>query len=561
MLFKKLLSRPRLEAGAQKPSWVVYANKWPASLTAIDSALAIADQTPLVTDRVVVVGEVWLSNRAQLLVDLSLEGASDLELAARLWERYGLDAPLRMNGMFAFYVYDRRDRRGYLVRDRAGSRTLYYSAQGVAGARLRNVAAASGCREVDSVALRDYLCCAFVPGERTLLKGVLEVRPGTIVEFPGGRKHTYWAIEERLIKNRSLEWHGLRLRELLEQVISEYLPNDDVGVYLSGGLDSSCVTALARRLHARDVHTYSIHFGSETPNELEFSTLVADHCKTRHTIIEITPEQMWGLLPETMGLLDDPIGDPLTVPNLILGREAKRSVNVILNGEGGDPCFGGPKNQPMLLRQLYGGERRQIEDYLASFQKCSADLERLLKPDVYREATRQGYVFEADLKARASYLNQLMFINTKYKGADHILTKVNNLTSALGISGRSPLFDQRVVEMSLEIPPDFKLKGAQEKAVLKAAVADLLPQTILERPKSGMMVPVQLGFRKYWQRQARDLLLGRRARIADYLQQGVIKEWLDYQGDTWSRYGVKLWLLASLEYWLQANLDSSKTFI
>lgn len=551
-MFLRLLGRPKLEVGVQKPAWVVYTGRHPDTVECADTVLA--NEVCVVTERLVLAGEVWLSNRRELLAEMGLKLDSDLELAARLWERYGLNAPMKMQGMFAFYVYDRTKSQGYLVRDRVGSRTLYYSENGVVGARLRNVAAGYR-KEIDPVALRDYLCCAFVLGERTLLKGVSEVRPGTIVEVPGGRKHIYWAIEERLIDERPLEWHAARLRRLLEQVVEEYLPDDDVGIYLSGGLDSSCVTALARKLHNREIYTYSIHFGSETPNELEFSTLVANHCKTRHSVIEITPEQMWNLLPETMGLLDDPIGDPLTVPNLILGREARKSVRVILNGEGGDPCFGGPKNQPMLLRQLYGGERRQIDDYLASFQKCSGDLGRLLRPEVYREAMQVGYPFEEDFRTQASYLNQLMFINTKYKGADHILTKVSNLTSELGIVGRSPLFDQRVVDLSLEVPPDFKLKGAEEKAVLKAAVVDLLPVSILERPKSGMMVPVQLGFRKYWQQQARALLLSRRARVADYLQQNVIREWLDYQGDLWSRYGVKLWLLVSLEYWLQANLN------
>jgi asparagine synthase (glutamine-hydrolysing) len=146
-----------------------------------------------------------------------------------------------------------------------------------------------------------------------------------------------------------------------------------------------------------------------------------------------------------------------------------------------------------------------------------------------------------------------MALNIKFKGADQILTKVNNLTQAAGLQGRSPLFDQRIVELSMQIPPQYKLSGVQEKAVLKKAIADLLPERILFRPKSGMMVLVQLGFQKYWQREARALLLNRQAEIAPYLNQSLIREWLNYRGDTWRRYGVKLWLLVSLEIWLQVN--------
>jgi asparagine synthase (glutamine-hydrolysing) len=247
----------------------------------------------------------------------------------------------------------------------------------------------------------------------------------------------------------------------------------------------------------------------------------------------------------------------------LLGRLARESVEVVLNGEGGDPCFGGPKNQPMLINSLYGSVTNQdaLYAYLISFQKCAVDLPQLLKPEVWTAVQTAPWVFTEDLYSQASYLNRLMAMNIKFKGADQILTKVSNLTQAALLQGRSPLFDQRIVELSMEIPPEYKLSGVEEKAVLKQAItygtslaiADILPDTIIHRPKSGMMVPVQLGFRKYWQQEARDLLLNRNACITPYLNQLPIRNWLNYQGDTWSRYGVKLWLLASLEIWLQVN--------
>lgn len=155
----------------------------------------------------------------------------------------------------------------------------------------------------------------------------------------------------------------------------EYLPpQQPVGVFLSGGLDSSCITALATQWHDAPVHIYSIHFGAECANELEFSSLVANHCHTNHHILEITFHQMWDKLPETMAYLDDPIGDPLTVPNLLVGKLANQDVCVTLNGEGGDPCFGGPKNQPMPIDSLYGSVtvRDPLQAYLTSFQKCGS---------------------------------------------------------------------------------------------------------------------------------------------------------------------------------------------
>ena len=507
-------------------------------------------------EQFVVVGDVWLSNRDDLLkVHFPDFSGSDQQLVAQLWEKLGQESLKLLEGMFALVVWDRQRQLLSLVRDRIGARTLYYTTGWIAP-QLRSLTPYRSA-ELDLVALRDYLCCSFVPGGRTMWQDVQEVRPGTILQLPSGRVESYWQLQEQIVaKDESIVWHGDRLRSLLDQVVQEYLPkNQAVGVFLSGGLDSSCITALMAKFHNAPIHSYSIHFGVECQNELEFSSLVAEHCQTQHHILEITFRDMWDRLPETMADLDDPIGDPLTVPNLLLGKLARESVEVVLNGEGGDPCFGGPKNQPMLMNSLYGGVNNQdtLQAFLISFQKCATDLPQLLKPEIWNAVQTAPSVFSPDLNSDASYLNRLMALNIKFKGADQILTKVSNLTQAAGIHGRSPLFDQRVVDLSMQIPPEYKLSGVEEKAVLKQAVADLLPPAIIHRPKSGMMVPVQLGFRKYWQREGKDLLLNRKSAIAPYLETPIIRDWINYRGDTWSRYGVKLWLLTSLEIWLQVN--------
>ncbi|MBW4692804.1 MAG: asparagine synthase [Lyngbya sp. HA4199-MV5] len=483
----------------------------------------------------------------------------DQELVAHLWEQVGTGTWEKLTGAFVLAVWDREQQQLWLGRDRSGIRTLYYTTDGATrwiAPQLGTIAPHCSA-DLDLVALRDYLCCAFVPGDRTLWQAIREVRPGSMVQLPDGAVQTYWHLQEHITHpDKPLEWHGDGLRTLLDAVVQAYLPvGEPVGAFLSGGLDSSCITALAAKFHDAPLHTYAIHFGADCPNELEFSSLVAQHCHTQHHMLEITFKEMWEHLPETMAALDDPIGDPLTVPNLLLGRLAAETVKTVLNGEGGDPCFGGPKNQPMLINALYGNVTQQetLQAYLTSFQKCAIDLPQLLKPEVWSAVQSEPSVFADTLQSRDRYLNRLMALNIQFKGADQILTKVNNLTRAAGIDGRSPLFDPQVVALSMTIPPEYKLSGVQEKAVLKQAVANLLPATILQRPKSGMMVPVQRGFREHWNRQARSLLLSRHAAIAPYLNQTLIRNWLDYTGDTWGRYGVKLWLLASLEYWLQVR--------
>ncbi|MDZ8187488.1 MAG: asparagine synthetase B family protein [Nostoc sp. ChiSLP02] len=536
---------------------------WRDDNFAVISALTTEQFAISRSEKFVVVGDVWLSNRLELLQKLGADAnnfsQNNCQLIAELWEKFGCESLKFLVGMFGLVVWDRQRQILWLGRDRIGSRTLYYTNTGAiraAAPKMRSLASYR-TNDVDLVALRDYLCCAFVPGERTLWEQVREVRPGTVIEMPSEKINTYWELQQQITgENESLVWHGEQLRSLLNRVVREYLPqNAPVGVFLSGGLDSSSITALAAQFHYLPVHTYSIHFGAECPNELEFSSLVAEHCQTQHHILEITFKDMWERLPETMAYLDDPIGDPLTVPNFLLGKMARRDVQVILNGEGGDPCFGGPKNQPMLINSLYGSINNQdsLQAYLIAFQKSALDLPQLFKSEVWAAVETEPSVFSTDLNSHVSYLNRLMALNIKFKGADHILTKVNNLTQAADLHGRSPLFDQRVVDLSMQIPPKYKLSGVEEKAVLKQAVADILPQAIIHRPKSGMMVPVHLGFRKYWQREARKLLLDKKSAIASYLNQSLLHNWLDYKGDIWGRYGVKLWLLVSLEIWLQVN--------
>jgi asparagine synthase (glutamine-hydrolysing) len=507
--------------------------------------------------RFMIVGDVWLSNRQELLAKLALApDLLDIQLLAQLWDKWQLDTPNRLQGMFGLVVCDVELEQISIVRDPVGARTIYHTT-GKTWWIAPQLSSLNPYRshQLDPISLRDYLTCSFVPGDRTMWQDVREIRPGTILKLPGEQIVPYWQLQEQVVAQESLVWHGDRLRSQLERVMREYLPaQQPVGVFLSGGLDSSCITALAAQLHDAPIHTYSIHFGAECANELEFSSIVANHCRTNHHILEITFQDMWNKLSETMAYLDDPIGDPLTVPNLLVGKLASHDVSIILNGEGGDPCFGGPKNQPMLIDSLYNSvtNRDPLQAYLTSFQKCVGDLPQLLKPE-FLQQIQQPWIFEADLNSDMSFLNRLMALNIKFKGADQILTKVNNLTQAAGLQGRSPLFDRRIVEMSMTIPPEYKLSGVREKAVLKQAVIDLLPAVIIDRPKSGMMVPVQLGFRTYWQRQAASILLSRRALIAPYINQAIIKDWLNFNGDVWGRYGVKLWLLASLEVWLKAN--------
>ncbi len=516
------------------------------------------------TGEIVISGDVVLANAAELRSRSDSPEAEHGELLAELIRCHGTNAGRHALGMFAVAAYNRRTGEAMLLRDSIGGRTLYYADDGREGCwfagrlhHLRRCPAVS--RAISLPALQHYLTCAFVPGEQTLWEDVRELAPGTARALRDRTIHTYWEPREGdWDPNEPPESCARRLRPLLEEAVQNVLPaHGPTGVFLSGGLDSSLVAALAKRYAHGPVHSFAVHFGPEHRNELEFSSRAASHCGTIHHVLELSGKVIRDNLMESVALLDDPIGDPLTTPNLLLARAAKQEANVVLNGEGGDPCFGGPKNLPMILHGLYGRDEACESAYLRSFQKCYDDLPRLLTEEV-RTALKENRPealftpFFAPDYMRA-YLNRLMWINVRFKGADHILTKVSNLSTAAGLLAHSPLFDRRIVEMSFAVPPEHKLTGVTEKAILKRAVADLLPEPILTRPKSGMLVPVQAWFRKELKGFARAHLLDRRARTRDYLNAAVVREWLGYEGCLFPRHGVKLWLLLTLELWLRAQ--------
>src|SRR5690606_38857892 len=240
-------------------------------------------------------------------------------------------------------------------------------------------------------AVRSFLTFAYLPARETLLREVHEVLPGRCVRLhPDGTHtdHTHWEPREDIAEGAPAA-HALRPRGTLEQSVTRRLPaGQAVGVLLSGGIDSSLVTALAAKLHDHPVHTYSISFGADAPDELGYSGLVATHCATRHRVLTVPADTVAARLADTVGLLDRPVGDPLTVPNLTLAEAvAAHRLAVARNRHGGLPVFGGPKSlptpTPALFREAPAPDAR-ARAYLDSYRKCHADLPALLTPDALR---------------------------------------------------------------------------------------------------------------------------------------------------------------------------------
>jgi asparagine synthase (glutamine-hydrolysing) len=459
-----------------------------------------------------------------------------------------------------------------LARDAIGHRTLFYAPKGPRGFAYASdiktlLSRGEASASLDARAVAAYLSCAYIPGRSTLFQGVKELLPGHTLQCTGDAhvERPFFSLpEERDAEtwSEAEERDAIKdLRALLERSVRENLePDDEAAASLSGGIDSSVVVALVQRALKRPLHTLSIAFGAEYKNELEWSSAVARHVGSHHTILHLTPEAILASLDETHALLASPIGDPLTVPNAILFRKARELARYVWNGEGGDPCFGGPKNLPMLLAELYGDGQNDAEEssprarsYYRAHLKCFDELPSLLTEEALAVLADAPLESEVDpyFEGERSFVGALSEINVIWKGGHHILPKVDQLARAFGVQPRSPLFSKNVVELASRLPPSLKLRGSVEKYALKEAVRDLLPAAVIDRPKSGMMVPVEGWFQGPLLPLARERLLGG-ALPWDIVKKSAVEALVDGRvGGLRPRRGVKIWLLVALESYLR----------
>jgi asparagine synthase (glutamine-hydrolysing) len=468
----------------------------------------------------------------------------------------------------------------YLQRDPSGIKVLYWTRHRdriVFASEIKALFADSSVpRTLRISALPEYLTFSFVPGSRTMFEGIYELQPGSLLSCQGDEPkiRRYFLFERHELNGGPElppEHYFKEVRTELEHAVKECCIQDaPPAVFVSGGIDSSAVLAVtARQFSGIPIKTFSVHFGLRYANENGFVQLMVDRYKTDHTWLQIEPSGFLDRMRHIIWILDDPIGDPITVPNFLLAEAASRVSPLVLNGEGGDPCFGGPKNIPMILSMLYGAQAHFSgsgleKAYLWSFRKCYEDLAQILNPDILKESggkdaleeTLRPYLHAAEPK---SFLNRLMATNIRLKGANLILVKVDKMTSANGVLALPPLFSGRIIEASMACPPTLKLWGNIEKFVLKKAVEDIVPQPIVDRPKSGMMVPVRFWFQADMKRYAQHVLSVGNLKQLGLFNADYVRSLLKYHVTDTNRmrYGTKLWMLITFMLWHELMIQSS----
>ncbi len=483
----------------------------------------------------------------------------------RAFEENGLDMLEDLRGEWILAIRTRD--RLVIARDAAGVRTAFWGSHRgrvLVAVEPKGVVAAPGFpRRIHAPSVAQFLAFSFVPGERTALADVFELPAGYRLDIDllhSTTRLVRWFHHEDFDASdgQPAEWVG-PTRVAVDRAVADRVPeHDPVSVFLSGGLDSSLVTAAAAQVRRERGESppisWSIHFGARYPNELEYAAAVAVHTGTDHRVLEVKAGDVAKHLRRLAWHLDEPIGDPVTAGNFALAGAAASESAWVLNGEGGDPVFGGPKNLPMLLAHWYPADtshRFRETQYLATWRRAGDEIASLLHgdllDDIDLERDLDGVIrpyFVADRPKH--FLNKLMVANMRLKGAHLILPKVDRLLGAHALTPLSPLFDRDVMRLSLEMPPTAKLRFGVEKWVLKQAYGDVLPAEVVNRPKSGMRVPVRWWFRGDLKRLAQDLLSPRAVRRAGVFRPERVREILRQES---GRDGLRVWMLVTFELW------------
>jgi len=470
-------------------------------------------------------GEIY--NFAELRADLEARGhtfrtGSDVEPVLHLYEDEGVRCVERLRGMFALALWDDRRRRLLLARDRLGKKPLIWGERPeglVFASELGAVRAGWGAGEIDLEALDAFLALGAVPAPRTIEQAYRKLEPGTRLILEADRPpriERYWDLSAlpKLDVGRAEAVHLVRdkLREAVRLRLVSEVP---LGLFLSGGVDSSAILALACEALGHGPKTFSIGFDDPTFDESTWAREAARHHGADHHQLTVQPDSV-ELLDEVLGQYGEPYADSSCLPTWILAKMAREHVTVALTGDGGDELFAGYPRYRWLLR--FGRAARFVPRALAQAAAAhlpfgrTAELLGLDDPgrvfelfSVFGTRRRRELVtFELDgereageehvrkmwRRADGGPLDRILGTEARTYLPDDLLVKMDIATMAHSLEARSPLLDHELVELVFRLPPELKLDGRRSKALLKDAVADAYPPGFLERPKRGLGVPL-----------------------------------------------------------------------
>jgi asparagine synthase (glutamine-hydrolysing) len=497
-------------------------------------------------------------------------------------------------GMYAFAIWDRRERELFAARDRLGIKPLYYceTDKGLLFAsEIKSILAVrSAPREVDTSLVDAYMAFGYIPGADTLHKGVRRLLPGHTLTWRDERTRIapYWDLDFGGQSAQPLERHAEQTRTLLRESVALHLRSDvPLGVFLSGGLDSSAVVALLSRDASAGLKTFSVayNFGPEY-DETPYARIVADAFATDHHEIRVTPQEFVDFVPRYVWHMDEPVTEAAAISLYFVSKLAREQVVVCLSGEGADELFAGydfytynlaiERMQRFLGRPLFSGlaalaratgRAGKLQKYLTlagqpfeSRYRGISSYEERKKLDLYTSSfashaargNDECGAFIQDLFRRSAQwdpLSRMLYFDTKTWLVDDLLIKADRMSMAASIELRVPFLDHRVVEFAASVPSRHKIRGRETKFLLKRSLEGSLPQEIIRRRKMGFPTPLDVMFRGELFDYANDVLLSRKATERGYFDPRRVERLLSDHRDRQASNHREIWQLVVLEEW------------
>lgn len=517
---------------------------------------------------------------------------SDSEVILAAYAAWGEAAVARLEGMFAFALWDRDRRQLLLARDRLGKKPLFLweSGQGIGFAsELKSLLALPGFpREIDASVLPGYFAFGYVPSPRSVFRNVRKLPPGHYAVFREGRiaETPYWSLESTPGfaggEAEALEELHRRLAAAVEDRLVSDVP---FGAFLSGGLDSSVVVALMAERMAMPVRTFSIGFEEARYSELSDARRVARHLGTEHHELVVRPEAT-ALVERLVWHLDEPFADSSALPTYLVAELARPHVKMVLSGDGGDEAFAGYERyrkflalerlgavRPLAARGLglagrwLSGQRgqrlRRLAERLSErFPDSYLSGVALSRPAELRAllgaAGDEGYAALHPLfrpEDRRPLLDRIVEADIRSYLLDDILVKLDRMTMAASIEGRAPLLDHRVLEFAVRLPVFLRLRHGRGKYLLRQLARRWLPSDILDKPKQGFAIPLPEWFRGTLGAMAADVFASRAFRERGWLDPGVADRLLSAHRRGTAEHSEPLWQLLVLELWARRFLD------
>lgn len=489
----------------------------------------------------------------------------DTEVILKSYHAWGNDCVERLQGMFAFAVWERDSGRLILARDRLGIKPLYIAElrNGLRFASTLPALLASGGIDtsIDSVALHHYMSFhAVVPAPHTILNGVRKLPPATIrvIEADGrSRDHRYWSLRfDTLREEKELsyeDWQERTLDALRLAVERRLVADVPVGVLLSGGLDSSLIVGLLAEQGQHGLNTFSVGFeaaGGEKGDEFEYSDIIARHFNTEHHRIFVDSQRLLPSLEQCVQAMSEPMVSHDAIGFYLLSQEVSKHVKVVLSGQGADEVFAGYHWYPPLL-----DADDPLETYArVFFDRDHADYARAVHPDLLGEDYSRSFVqHHFSVPGARHGIDRGLRLDTTVMLVDDPVKRVDNMTMAWGLEARVPFLDHELVELAARIPAQYKL-ASDGKGVLKEAARSVIPNEVIDRPKGYFPVPALKYIQGEYLEFVEDILGSNSARQRTLFQREYIDELLsDPAAHITPLQGSKLWQVTLLEYWLQQH--------